>query len=86
MDKYQEALLVSIDTLINEKLKNIPYDYTFSAIIKTDNGSGNYTITYNGQDYNVNARAGLTLTVGDVVYVRCIQGNFSEKSIDCKRL
>lgn len=41
MDKFK-SLINSINTLIDSKLKNLKFDYTFSAIIKTDNGNGNY--------------------------------------------
>lgn len=86
MKDIQENILKAIDILIQDRMKSLKFDYTFSAIIKTDNGSDNFTVTYNGQDYDINARAGLTLTAGDVVYVRCVQGDFSQKFIDCIRV
>jgi len=47
---------------------------------------GTYNLTYNGDTLtNIKTREGLTLIVGDIVYICIVNGNFSEKFIDCKR-
>jgi len=85
----ESSLLKSINDAINIKLKRfkdqLKYDITLTGKIKSIDSGGLYTVTINDNDTQCKAREGLTLQVGDIVYVRCIQGNFSNKFIDCKR-
>lgn len=83
---YQQKLLDSIEMLVEEKMSKINRDYTIIGKITDYNATDNvYTVLHNDSSLTLKARAGLTLTVGDVVYIRVVQGNFSEKFIDCKK-
>ncbi|MSU01928.1 hypothetical protein [Tissierella pigra] len=86
MNKYQKALLDSIDTKLQEFGKRLKFDYTVTAKVLSLNESTNtYTVLYNGSELQIKAREGLTLEPNDLVYIRVIQGNFSNKFIDCKK-
>lgn len=83
MDEIYKSLSRGIKRLIDKKIKELKFDYTLTGRIKTVN-SNNYTVTIDDYDTDIKARLGLSLQVGDLVYVRVIQGNFSNKFIDCK--
>lgn len=83
MDKYQEALLVSIDTLINEKLKKIQFNRCVDGVVTAVN-SGIYTVIINGESYNIPALNG-TYVINDLVFILVKNNNDSEKYILCKR-
>lgn len=86
MNEFQESILKSIDLMIQEKVKEIKFDYTITAKVLSFNSSNNaYTVLYNGSELPIKARPGLTLQPDDIVYIRIVQGNFSEKFIDCKK-
>lgn len=83
MEEIIKSILDTINIRVNELFKNLKYDYTLTGRIKTVNAN-DYVVTINDYDANIRARQGLSLQVGDLVYVRVIQGNFSNKFIDCK--
>jgi len=86
LNVYQEKILESIDMLIEENMKQLKLDYTIiGKILSYDSINNIYTVMYNGAEIQVKARDGLTLKSNDLVYIRVIQGNFSEKFIDCKK-
>ena len=83
---YQEKLLDSINMLIEESLRRLKLDYTITGkIVSYDSTNKIYTVLYNGDEIQIKAREGLTLNTNDIVYIRVVQGNFSEKFIDCKK-
>lgn len=86
MNQINHWILDAINNLIKKALKTAKFDYTFSGKILTDNGNGTYDVLYNDQTLNnVKSKDGLSLLVNDIVYIRVVQNNFSEKYIDCKR-
>jgi len=86
MSNQKEILMESIDILIAERLRNFKYNYYITGKITVVNVDGTYNLTYNGDTLtNIKTREGLTLIVGDIVYICIVNGNFSEKFIDCKR-
>ena len=85
MDKIQEEIIKSVEIIVAERIKSLKLDYTVTGKIKSIT-SGTYIVTIDGSDSSpMKAREGLTLQVGDIVYVRVIQGNYSNKFIDCKK-
>lgn len=86
MNIYQKNLLNAIEMMVDEKMKKLKLDYTITCkILSYDDTNNIYTVKYNDSEMKVKAREGLTLQTNDIVYVRVIQGNFSEKFIDCKK-
>ncbi len=86
MDKIQESILISIKRIIDKKLKSIKFDYTvIGKITEVIEADEEYKVLLNGEEHNIKSRSGLGLTVDDIVYVRVIQNNFSNKFIDCKK-
>jgi len=79
------TLLENIDKLIFYRIKNIKCNYYKEGKIQTDNGNGTYDVLINEDTFTLKARAGLTLAVGDIVYVMIPNGNESFKFIDMKR-
>lgn len=84
-DRYLDILVDVIDKRILKIVRSLPFDYTIAARIKTDNGGGTYVAVYNDEDITVKAKDGLSLVVGDIVYIRCPSGRFEDRYIDCKR-
>lgn len=86
MNQIEKAILDTIDIMIQERLKKLPFNYYIEAKIETINNDGTYNIEWNGAILNnVKARNGLTLNVSDIVLVCVVNGNFSNKFIDLKR-
>lgn len=86
MNNIENSILNAIKNLINKKVKELKFDYTITGkVTELVDENGFYTVNYNESEIKVKTREGLNLQVGDIVYIRCIQGNFSEKFIDCKR-
>jgi len=79
-EDYTEALFKSIDTIVNERIKNLPYDRTIVATItNNDNAAtGKYEVTTDtairftayssNPNYNKNER----------VYVRIPEGDYTQ--------
>lgn len=53
--------------------------------IKQVLGNDVYIVAINKVEYTISAREGMTLAIGDVVYVLLYNGNFSKKIIDFKK-
>lgn len=84
--EIQMKLLESIEIMIEDNKDKLKLDYTITGKILSYDGVNNiYTVQYGDAELEIKARDGLTLSVGDVVYIRVVQGNFSEKFIDCKK-
>lgn len=83
--KTQEALLQAIDIMINQKLRNLGFNYYVDGVIKKDNGDGTYNVLINGTTYNsVPAKNNFAYSVSDVVQVLIKNGNWNKKIIDDK--
>lgn len=84
----QNALLKTIDTMIDNKIKNLGFNYYVDAIINGINTNVNpntYDIKCNNAIYkNVPALNGKKYNVGDVVQVLIKNGNWNKKFIDDK--
>ncbi len=76
------AILESIDTKLDIKLKNLKFDYTVMGKVISNDGNGFYTVQIDGQNYTVKSKQNLTYVVGQVVYVTIIRNDFSNKIID----
>lgn len=82
-EDYTEALFKSIDTIVNERIKNLPYDRTIVATItNNDNATtGKYEVTTDtairftayssNPNYNKNER----------VYVRIPEGDYTQQKV-----
>ena len=84
MNIYQEKLLESIDTMIEERMKELKFNYTIDAKIIEDLTSSEYKILYNGDEYKAKAINNQTYKVDDLVYVLVLNNDFSNKKILCK--
>jgi hypothetical protein len=79
----KEILMESVDILINERLKNLSFNRYIEAKVTVDHENDTYDVLYNNQTItNVKVRAGLSLTVGDIVYIMIPNNQFSNLFID----
>lgn len=86
MDIYQESLLKAMEIMIDENKDKLKLDYTIvGKILSYDNTNKVYTVLHNDAELKIKARDGLALNNGDIVYIKVVQGNFSDKFIDCKK-
>lgn len=70
--------------LILKNTRSLKLDYTITGKIISQEGDF-YKVSYQGGEMEVKAREGLSLQANDIVYIRVVRGNFSEKFIDCKK-
>ena len=85
----QNALLKTIETRIDNKIKNLKFNYYVDAVIcninTSSNGNGTYDIKYNNVIYtNVPSFQGSQFQVGDVVQILVKHGDWNKKFIDDK--
>jgi len=86
LSTIEESLLNGVKKIIEQKIKQLKFNYYITGKITAINIDGTYDLTYNGEALtNIKAREGLTLIIGDIVYICVVNGNFFEKFIDCKR-
>lgn len=85
MQKEQEALLKAIDIMIEQRLKNLNFNYYVDGVIKEKKENGTYGVLINGTIYNnIIAKNGFEYSVGDTVQVLIKNGNWNKKFIDGK--
>lgn len=82
--ELSEKLIESIELMVQESADRLKFDYTITGKVISEN-NGVYTVLYNDSELQLKAREGLVLQTNDIVYIRVVQGNFSEKFIDCKK-
>lgn len=81
MHEIKETILSSINTLLNEKIKNLAFDKTFKCTIWGKNDDGTYQISYMKQIYNVHNALGTNLELGQSVWVKIPSGIFRNMHI-----
>ena len=81
MNEVGSAILRSVGTLLNERLKNLTYDRTFKSTVWEKNSDGTYKISYMGQLYNVCNTLGTQLRPGQSVWVKIPGGIFRNMHI-----
>lgn len=67
----------------NSAITRTHMEGTISAI-PTD-GTNIYQVLINGEIYKIPAKAGLSLSVGNIVIIQLFNGNINKKWIDCVR-
>lgn len=82
--KYENELYKTIEIVTSKMLKKLGFDITLTGVVN-EVGTGQYLVSYNDTQQWIKARDGLVLDVGNIVYIRCVKGNLSEKFIDCKK-
>jgi ribosomal protein S1 len=85
MEDINKYILDAIQVVIKKFLKNLKYNYYVTGKITSVNSDGTYGVQINGVVSNLPARPGSTFSVGDVVYVMVVNGNYSFKFVDCKK-
>lgn len=87
MEKVNELILDAIETFVDKKVKDAPYDYTQIGTIVEPLGGGNYIVSANGEEFEVESPY-IGLQKLDKVYVitrlnnkhkRYISGTFGER-------
>lgn len=87
MEKVNDLILDAIETFVDKKVKDAPYDYTQIGTIVEPLGGGNYIVSANGEEFEVESPY-IGLQKLDKVYVitrlnnkhkRYISGTFGER-------
>jgi hypothetical protein len=82
MNKEQEALLKTIDIMIEQKIKNLGFNYYVDGTVKKVNNDNTYDVLINGAEYkNIPSENKLSYSINDVVQVLIKNGNWSKKFI-----
>ena len=82
LENLQEDLFKSIDTIVQSRIANLPYDKTIECeVIKNDKrANGIYTVKYQGVTFEANSLVE-NLNLGDIVYVSVPQNDFTKEKI-----
>lgn len=82
MSKFGEDLFQSIDTIVQARLENLPYDKTIVCTIKSLDSEtiGKYTVSYQNTDLIAYSEK-MDYLPNEEVYVSVQQGDFSKKKI-----
>ena len=75
-----QFILDAINNIVEPKLDRLKYDKTYRAKVISNEGSGQYTIQINSNNYSITTTA--TLTVGQVIKVKAPLNNFSDIYIE----
>lgn len=88
MDKKQQAILDAVNTLIKHSLSNLKFNYYIDGVITEVLNNNIYNVRSTSGDIikNIPARTGFVGVVNDIVQICVINGDFSRKFIDDKRL
>lgn len=82
MSEINNAIIKSIEILIQKALKNQSYDRTFLSVVSEVHGNGTYTIMNEGQNHKVKCSLpDVELKVGQGVWVKIPNGDFNSKHI-----
>lgn len=81
---FESKFIEAMEIVVNKILKKAKFDYTLTGKIVSGTASP-YNTTLQGQEMTLPAREGLSLSPGDVVYIKVPQGDYSRKYIDCKK-
>lgn len=75
-----ENLFQSIDTIVNARIANLPFDQTLECeIIKVDEKEKNkYLIKYQASTFSAYSQNNVVYEPGDIVYVQIPQGDFTQ--------
>lgn len=84
MYNYEESIFNAIDTIINRRLKDLKFNYYIQGKVLAINPNGTVNIDYHNQTIpNVKVKAGVNLSVNNIVYV-CVPNNeLSFLFVDC---
>lgn len=81
MNEIGNSILKSINTILEERLKDLRYDKTFKSTVWGKNDDGTYQISYKNQLYNVCNALGTDLKPGQSVWVKIPGGIFRNMHI-----
>lgn len=82
-EDYAENLFQAVDTIVNERIKNLPYDRTIRAKIYDNSQAyyGLYQVTTNDVDYFNAYSDDISYNIGDEVYVRIPKAEYTEQKV-----
>ena len=84
--KTQNALLEAIDIMIDNKLKNLGFNYYVDGVIKGKNNDATYNVLINGKLYNnIPAKNNFVYSINDAVQILIKNGDWNKKFIDDKK-
>lgn len=81
MSEIGNSIIKSINTILNERLKDLKFDKTFHTTVLEKDGDGFYTVHYLGQPYKIYNALGTDLAVGQTVWVKIPGGIFRNMHI-----
>ena len=85
IEEFQDKIFEAIQLVVQEAIKKLKFDYTIIGKVVGEEG-GLYNVEYMGQIYPTQARPGLVISTGTIVYVKIIQGDFAQRFIDFAKL
>lgn len=80
--KLQEAIITTVNTIVEKKLKNIKRNYCVDGVIKNKNSNYTYDVLMNNELYkNIPSQHKLNYEVGDTVQILIKNGDWNKKFI-----
>lgn len=80
-NKALDILTDKINYVVEQYTQKLKYDKTFKSTIWKINENGTYQICYLGQKYNIHNALGITLSLGQGVWVKIPNGTFRDMHI-----
>jgi len=86
MEEVIQGVLQSIDIIVREWLKNYTPKTHITGVITVVNGDGTVNVTHNEEVLpDIPIRAGLSLSVGQIVLIALVNGDLNQKFVDLVR-
>lgn len=86
VQKLKQELLNAIETIVNKKLKDLPFDQTYSTVVvkktRYSEDKHTYTVKIGQNDYTITTKT--NYSIGDKVRVRVPCNNWSNIYIEEK--
>lgn len=70
MSAFSDSFIKIVNTIIEQRTKNLKFDKTFKCTVWAVNSDGTYKINYLGQQYDVHNALGTELKQGQSVWVK----------------
>lgn len=84
-NKIQESILSTIDYLLSNKLKSVKFDFTERGkVVSISSDKTSCDVEINGHVFTCKIRNGISISVNDVVLVKVLNNNYSDKIVDGK--
>ena len=85
MDNHQRFIFEAIDSLVQERLKQLKYNYVVEGKITEVISPTTFKVEIDDFEHIIKSINEITYVLDDIVYILIMNNDFSNKFILCKR-